>query len=110
MAFEDADFLKVFSSDILESYIVNKRWYGGKASTLKYIEVVDYSGGAWESRIAHTTESGDFLSSFPFDRNIKGFGYIPGSDSLLGIRYDVSDRSDSKVVEFGVDGHNDSIF
>ena len=41
-AFEDAEFVKVFSSDILENYIINKRWYGGKASTLKYIEVVDY--------------------------------------------------------------------
>ncbi len=41
-AFEDNDFLKIFSSDILENYIVNKRWYGGKASTLKYIEVVDW--------------------------------------------------------------------
>ena len=41
-AFEDKDFVKIFASDILESYIVNKRWYGGKASTLKYIEVVDY--------------------------------------------------------------------
>ena len=42
VAFDDAEFIKVFSSDILESYIVNKRWYGGKASTLKYIEVVDF--------------------------------------------------------------------
>lgn len=41
-AFEDKDFVKIFASDILEQYIVNKRWYGGKASTLKYIEVVDY--------------------------------------------------------------------
>lgn len=41
-AFEDEDFTKVFTSDILENYIVNKRWYGGKASTLKYIEVVEY--------------------------------------------------------------------
>ncbi|MEY4963258.1 MAG: hypothetical protein RLZZ323_577 [Bacteroidota bacterium] len=40
-AFEDQEFVKVFSSDILENYIINKRWYGGKASTLKYIEVVD---------------------------------------------------------------------
>lgn len=40
-AFEDEEFIKVFSSDILENYIINKRWYGGKASTLKYIEVVD---------------------------------------------------------------------
>ena len=41
-AFEDKEFVKIFSSDILENYIVVKRWYGGKASTLKYIEVVDY--------------------------------------------------------------------
>ncbi|OYU81746.1 MAG: trehalose synthase [Flavobacterium sp. BFFFF1] len=41
-AFDDQEFLKVFSSDILEQYIINKRWYGGKASTLKYIEVIDY--------------------------------------------------------------------
>ena len=40
--FEDDEFVKVFSSDILENYIINKRWYGGKASTLKYIEVVDH--------------------------------------------------------------------
>ena len=40
-AFEDEEFVKVFSSDILENYIINKRWYGGKSSTLKYIEVVD---------------------------------------------------------------------
>ncbi len=41
-AFEDEEFVKVFSSDILENYIINKRWYGGKSSTLKYIEVVDF--------------------------------------------------------------------
>lgn len=40
-AFDDKEFLKVFSSDILENYIINKRWYGGKSSTLKYIEIVD---------------------------------------------------------------------
>lgn len=41
-AFDDEEFVKVFSSDILENYIINKRWYGGKASTLKYIEVVEF--------------------------------------------------------------------
>ena len=40
-AINDAEFIKIFASDILENYIINKRWYGGKASTLKYIEVVD---------------------------------------------------------------------
>ena len=40
-AFNDKDFLKVFASDILEKYIISKRWYGGKSSTLKYIEVID---------------------------------------------------------------------
>src|SRR6187402_3920610 len=41
-ALEDENFIKVFAADILENYIINKRWYGGKASTLKYIEVVDF--------------------------------------------------------------------
>jgi trehalose synthase-fused probable maltokinase len=41
-AFDDKEFIQVFASDILENYIINKRWYGGKASTLKYIEVVDF--------------------------------------------------------------------
>ncbi|NER14070.1 trehalose synthase [Leptobacterium flavescens] len=41
-AFQNEEFVKVFSEDILENYIVNRRWYAGKASTLKYIEVVDF--------------------------------------------------------------------
>src|SRR6187402_545288 len=40
-ALEDENFIKIFASDILENYIINKRWYGGKASTLKYIEIVN---------------------------------------------------------------------
>lgn len=39
---EDAQFLKVFLSDVLEEYIVTQRWYGGKASKLKYIELQEY--------------------------------------------------------------------
>lgn len=41
-AFDDDEFVKVFAEDILENYIVQKRWYAGKASTLKYIEIVDH--------------------------------------------------------------------
>jgi maltokinase len=41
-AFDNDEFRKIFALDILENYIINKRWYGGKASTLKYIEVVDH--------------------------------------------------------------------
>ena len=40
-AFEDQEFIKTFSTEILEDYILKKRWYAGKSSTLKYIEVVD---------------------------------------------------------------------
>jgi len=39
---ENNDFVKVFLSDILEDYIVKQRWYGGKASKLKYIELAEY--------------------------------------------------------------------
>ena len=39
---ENKDFLTVFLSDILEKYIVKQRWYGGKASKIKYIELSEY--------------------------------------------------------------------
>lgn len=41
-AFNDQEFVKTFSTEILENYILKKRWYAGKSSTLKYIEVVDH--------------------------------------------------------------------
>lgn len=39
---EDKNFTKAFLSDILEKYIVQQRWYGGKASKIKYIELPEY--------------------------------------------------------------------
>lgn len=39
---ENKEFVKVFLSDVLENYIVKQRWYGGKASKLKYIELAEY--------------------------------------------------------------------
>lgn len=39
---ENKDFIKVFLSDVLEDYIIKQRWYGGKASKLKYIELAEY--------------------------------------------------------------------
>ena len=39
---EHKAFLKVFLSEILEDYIIKQRWYGGKSSTLKYIELQEY--------------------------------------------------------------------
>ncbi|NNK82377.1 MAG: trehalose synthase [Flavobacteriaceae bacterium] len=39
---ENEDFVKVFLSDVLEKYIIEQRWYGGKASRLKYIELAEY--------------------------------------------------------------------
>ncbi len=39
---EDKDFTKVFLSDVLEDYIIKQRWYGGKASKVKYIELPEY--------------------------------------------------------------------
>lgn len=40
--FDNKEFVKIFLSDILEDYIVKQRWYGGKASKLKYIELSEY--------------------------------------------------------------------
>lgn len=39
---ENKEFVSVFLSDVLEKYIVKKRWYGGKSSKLKYIELAEY--------------------------------------------------------------------
>tara|TARA_R110002049_G_scaffold289046_2_gene471758 strand:- start:2055 stop:3683 length:1629 start_codon:yes stop_codon:yes gene_type:complete len=39
---DNNDFVKVFLSDVLEAYIVKQRWYGGKASKLKYIELAEF--------------------------------------------------------------------
>ncbi|MBC2846825.1 trehalose synthase [Winogradskyella flava] len=39
---ENQEFIKVFLSDVLEDYIIKQRWYGGKASKLKYIELAEY--------------------------------------------------------------------
>ena len=39
---ENKKFIKVFLSDVLEDYVVKQRWYGGKASKLKYIELQEY--------------------------------------------------------------------
>lgn len=39
---ENKEFIKVFLSDVLENYIIKQRWYGGKASKLKYIELAEY--------------------------------------------------------------------
>ena len=38
----DNDFVAVFLSDVLEEYIQKQRWYGGKSSKLKYIELSEY--------------------------------------------------------------------
>ncbi|TPV32505.1 trehalose synthase [Paucihalobacter ruber] len=39
---DNEDFIKIFLSDVLEYYIIKQRWYGGKASKLKYIELAEY--------------------------------------------------------------------
>ena len=39
---DDKKFVKVFLSDVLEEYILLQRWYGGKSSKLKYIELQEY--------------------------------------------------------------------
>ncbi len=41
-AFENEEFLNAFANEILERYIPEKRWYAGKSSSLKYIEISDY--------------------------------------------------------------------
>ena len=39
---DDPGFVKMFLSEVLERYIVQQRWYGGKSSKLKYIDLTEY--------------------------------------------------------------------
>ncbi|MEP2935323.1 MAG: trehalose synthase [Gilvibacter sp.] len=39
---DDPNFIKMFLSEVLEKYIVKQRWYGGKSSKLKYIDLTEY--------------------------------------------------------------------
>lgn len=39
---EDEEFVNVLVSDFLKKYIQKQRWFAGKSSTLKYIELSDY--------------------------------------------------------------------
>ncbi len=39
---DNKDFVKIFLSDVLEDYVLKQRWYGGKASKLKYVELAEY--------------------------------------------------------------------
>ncbi|WP_115462996.1 maltokinase N-terminal cap-like domain-containing protein [Winogradskyella aurantiaca] len=39
---ENEDFVEIFLSEVLEKYIIRQRWYGGKSSKLKYIELSEY--------------------------------------------------------------------
>ncbi|PQB04198.1 maltokinase N-terminal cap-like domain-containing protein [Aureitalea marina] len=39
---DDEGFVKMFLSEVLEEYIQKQRWYGGKSSKLKYIELTEY--------------------------------------------------------------------
>ncbi len=41
-ALESEDFLSRFPKEIFQEYIVTKRWYGGKVSTIKNIEIIDH--------------------------------------------------------------------
>lgn len=40
--FDNKRFINELCSDVLEDYIVKQRWYGGKASAMKYIDIVDF--------------------------------------------------------------------
>lgn len=39
---DDTSFVQVFLSDVLQDYVYKQRWYGGKASSMKYIELQEY--------------------------------------------------------------------
>ncbi|MDP2058984.1 MAG: trehalose synthase, partial [Flavobacteriaceae bacterium] len=40
--FESPEFAETFCQDILEPFILKQRWYAGKSSAMKYIELLDF--------------------------------------------------------------------
>lgn len=41
-ALDSKEFRERFPKEIFQDYIITKRWYGGKVSTIKNIEIIDY--------------------------------------------------------------------
>ncbi|MCG9971893.1 trehalose synthase [Christiangramia crocea] len=82
-AFEDSEFIKTFSTEILEDYILKKRWYAGKSSTLKYIEVVDHCKIAPEKNIYYGVLIEINFSEAFFQDYFIPLSFIPGSKEKL---------------------------
>lgn len=42
MLLDDIAFKQQLTEDVLEKYVIQQRWYGGKSSTLKYLEISEF--------------------------------------------------------------------
>ncbi|PTX41663.1 maltose alpha-D-glucosyltransferase/alpha-amylase [Christiangramia gaetbulicola] len=82
-AFEDQEFIKTFSTEILEDYILKKRWYAGKSSTLKYIDVVDHGKLISEKNTFHGVLIEINFSEAFFQDYFIPLSFIPGSKEKL---------------------------
>ena len=82
-AFQDAEFVKTFSTEILEDYILKKRWYAGKSSTLKYIEVVDHCKMSSEKNIFFGVLIEINFSEAFFQDYFIPLSFIPENDGKL---------------------------
>lgn len=82
-AFEDSEFIKTFSTEILEDYILKKRWYAGKSSTLKYIEVVDYGKLTSEKNTYYGVLIEINFSEAFFQNYFIPLSFIPESEETL---------------------------
>ncbi len=82
-AFEDQEFIKTFSTEILEDYILKKRWYAGKSSTLKYIDIVDYGKLISEKNIFHGVLIEINFNEAFFQDYFIPLSFIPGSREKL---------------------------
>lgn len=99
-AFEDPEFIKTLSTEILENYILKKRWYAGKSSTLKYIEVVDHGILNSEKNIYHGTLIEINFSEAFFQNYFISLSFVPLSAGKLETNTVIA-----PVTFNGVEGH-----
>ncbi|MCP9199637.1 trehalose synthase [Gramella sp. GC03-9] len=99
-AFNDSEFIKTFTTEILVDYILKKRWYAGKSSTLKYIDVVDHGMLNSKKNIFHGALIEINFSEAFFQNYFIPLSFIPLSQGELETRTVIS-----TVTFNGVEGH-----
>jgi maltose alpha-D-glucosyltransferase/alpha-amylase len=81
---ESKEFQKQLCGDVLQDYILQQRWYGGKASKLKYLEVLDYFSVQNESDLYYgLVVEANYIEAFVQDYFLP-LGLVKNPDAVDG--------------------------